>query len=445
MDLRDYQSAALELARGHALDGRRGCIIVAPTGSGKTRLAGEIISRALLKGSRILFLAHLRVLVEQAAGHFVGRGFPTGVIMGGIPRNPALPLQVATPHSWDSLDTKPPADLVFIDEAHHAESPRYTRVLEAYPDAFLVGLTATPQQSLANIFDSDAHPITTLELVDRNVLVPGRYFALQGASFEREDGQIMVDAGNLVSHWLRLGENRRTLVFSSRVEHSRAVAAAFLAQGVPALHVDAATSRRERDAAHQKLVNGELRVISNCGIYLEGYDNPAVSALVLARTAKTKATYIQICGRGLRAFPGKRDCIILDMCGNYDMYGPAEGYMPKLDIAEGAEPSVEGYRTCQACWRIFEAYRTRCPECGTRYIPVKRGMPEMSDVCLREVPPEEVEREARKKLILLEGLRHAKTLQDFQNLAEELGYKPGWAHIRWNLRNGHPPRHSHRF
>ncbi len=137
--LRDYQVDAIERCRREVARGRRRVVLVAPTGSGKTVIASAIVAGAAKKGRRTLFLAHRRELIGQAAAKLAEWGIDAGVILPGYPHRPEQLVQVASIQSLTARALRgsaiemPEADVVVVDEAHHATAATYRAILAAYP------------------------------------------------------------------------------------------------------------------------------------------------------------------------------------------------------------------------------------------------------------------------------------------------------------------------
>src|SRR5207302_348299 len=145
-----YQGRAVERLRDHIRAGVRRLLLVAPTGSGKTTIAGHLILGAVARGRRILFVAHRRELITQAYKRVLQMGLPedaVGIVMGqDVRRRPTAPVQVASIDTL-RLRAKPLADIVFRDEAHRALGKSDRQLAAHYPSALHIGLTATPYRS----------------------------------------------------------------------------------------------------------------------------------------------------------------------------------------------------------------------------------------------------------------------------------------------------------
>ena len=243
-DLRPYQREAIGQFNGEVAAGRRRVLLVAPTASGKTVIAGAIIAEAAAEGRRILFLAHRRELIQQAGRKLYAGGVDHGIIQAGFSRRPGAPVQVASVQTLHARAIRsaamdlPPADMVVVDEAHHVRARTYQRLLLAFPEAIVLGLTATPcrgdGRGLGNVFDALIECPPVAELIAAGYLVPTKVYAptrpdLAGVKVERGDYVEKQLAermdkprliGDVIGHWFKLGERRPTVVFATGVGHS---------------------------------------------------------------------------------------------------------------------------------------------------------------------------------------------------------------------------------
>ena len=153
VELHPFQSDVKDRLRAVVAGGTKRVLLVAPTGSGKTVIAAAIIKAALDRGRRELFLAHRRELVQQASRKLYDYGIDAGIIQAGIRPRLEQPVQIASIQTLDARAfrsprmPKPAADLIIVDEAHHVRARSWTRILDSYPDAVVIGLTATPCRS----------------------------------------------------------------------------------------------------------------------------------------------------------------------------------------------------------------------------------------------------------------------------------------------------------
>src|SRR3990167_3637293 len=347
MELRQYQVDAIDDLTTSAAGGKRRLLLVAPTGSGKTCISSQIIKNATSNGHRVLFLAHRRELVNQCEAKLESFGVKCGIVLSGEPWDPTHLVNVAsiqTLHSWvvrRKRASAPKADLVVIDEAHHFSSSKtWQEVLDSYPEAIILGMTATPinrqGKGMGHYFDEMIKCPSIAELREQGHLVPVRYFApsiidlkglktVAGDYVESElEKRLNIPklVGDICTNWARYGQNRQTLVFASGVKHSINIANAFRSLGVNASHVDGGTPKEERDIIVNNFTEEKIKVLCNCAVFTEGTDIPSASCLVFARPTKSLLLYLQVGGRVLRPFPGKTNSIILDHAGVVYEHGP---------------------------------------------------------------------------------------------------------------------------
>jgi superfamily II DNA or RNA helicase len=329
--LHDYQVKTRTDIDAAAAAGHRRILVTAPTGSGKTVVATSIINAAVARRERVLFLCHRRELTQNASRELHEVGVDHGIVQAGFPSRPGALVQVASIGTLHARAVRsrtielPPANLVIVDEAHHAPARSWRRLIEAYPKAIILGLTATPCRAdgkgLGNVFDVLIVSANVAELTAAKYLVPTRVYAparpnLAGVQVRRGDyveDQLAarMDTAKLVGdigeHWLRLGEQRPTVLFAVNVAHSVHIRDEFRRLGVLAEHIDGSTPLEERDAVLAKLAAGKIEIVTNCQVLTEGWNCPAVSCIVLARPTKSLGLFRQMIGRVLRPLPGKTD------------------------------------------------------------------------------------------------------------------------------------------
>ena len=257
-ELRRYQTDVLDRIQAEMAVGRRRICVVAPTRSGKTVIAAALTAR---RGDHVVFVVHRRELTTQTSRKLHDVGVDHGILQAGFPPRPGAPVQIVSIQTLyaRALRTSkielPPTDLLIIDEAHHVLGGTYMRLIEAYPDAVILGLTATPcrgdGRGLGNIFDTLIECPSVADLTQAGHLVPVKIFApvrpdLSGIRVERGDyveSQLAERmntpalVGNIVENWCRLGEHRRTVVFTMNVAHSVCIRNEFRRYGVSAEHI----------------------------------------------------------------------------------------------------------------------------------------------------------------------------------------------------------------
>lgn len=413
---RNYQLKAVNDIRSSFEAGNKQVLLLLPTGSGKTVIVAFIAKKAVELGKKVLFIANRQELIYQALRTLASFDLVCGVIMAGVPPKLDAQVQIASMqtyvrrmnleelrnHWWHD------ADLIIVDEAHGSISPSFQKILSNYGDKFVLGLTATPCRAdgrdLGEYYQDIVSTISTQQLIDKNYLVPPRYFAastpdLSGIKTVRGDYEKKVLGervntpklvGDIYENWSMICPDRPTIIFATNVPHSISIKNTFKSHRVSIAHIDARTPKGERDEALEALRAGVLQVISNVGILTEGFDFPDAACVALARPTKSLGLYIQMGGRGLRPSPGKNDCIILDFAGCAEEHGLLEWDREwSLDGKKKAwsEPRRKekegGLSKCPACHAVFTGQKS-CPDCGSELKPFGRKV-ETADAELKEL------------------------------------------------------------
>ncbi len=443
--LREYQRQAVDRLKAVL---RRRPILVAPTGSGKTVMAVALVEEM---GLPTLWLAHRKELIDQAAAHLEGLGLWPGRIMSGYAPAPLAKVQVA---SVQTLIRRalPAADLVVIDECHHARAGSYEQILEHYPQAHVVGLTATPfrldGRGLGDVFGEIVIAAHADDLCRAGVLHDPRVYAGKSPDLRRVKismgdyalGELSrrtnTDEQNadIVKTWLEKSPGRRTVAFAVDVMHSQAIVAAFRAASIPAEHVDGSTSRETRESILARLATGETLVVGNCMVLTEGWDLPALETAVIARPTASLNLHLQMIGRIMRACPDKQGAIVLDHAGNHHVHGRVTRrieYSLDSDTRVGESDPLR-LRRCKACQLLFDPMGSCCPECGWTPEPAtsRESVPIHGGGRLVEFDDGDFAYRA-EFWRLIEGQRMA------------AGFKPGWSAYRFKERFGDWPVVAH--
>jgi DNA repair protein RadD len=471
-DLYAFQADLIQQVEVMIAAGRDRLMIVLPTGAGKTVVAAEIIARAVARGERVVFLVHRRELTKQASKKLFRANVDHGVVQAGFPERPGERVQIASIATLyvraiaSRSREMPPADLIIVDEAHHARARTWQKILDHYSDAVVIGLTATPARpdgkGLGKIFREIVAPVTVADLTPK-YLVPAVTYApmtpdLNGVQIRRGDyvesqlaermnTQELV--GNIAEHVHRIGTGRRTVVFASGVRHSVAIRDELRLSGLRAEHIDGTTPIEERDLILAELANGTIDVVTNHSVLCEGWDAPEVSRIVLARPTRSFVLYRQMVGRALRPSPetGKENAIILDHAGAVFEHGFIEDPIAwTLFEDQRAENHVHtargkhvapGLTTCPECHAVRLEGKP-CSLCNWRPVAKPRYV-EVKDGQLGEVTRNgSVEKPALNEL---EFYRELVALLD-EKRQRHPGIKPGWVAHKFKDRIGNwPPLH----
>jgi superfamily II DNA or RNA helicase len=390
-----HQDRALDMLRHSLATGHKRPMLQAPTGAGKTVIGAAVVEGALRKGNPVLFTVPFLSLVDQTVERFDEQGIHAiGVMQGQHPATDAeQPVQVATIQTLLKR-AKPKAGIVLIDEAHkwfdHYGEWMADPVWAKVP---FVGLSATPwTKGLGKHYDDLLIPTTTKHLIStvnprtgRTYLSPFKVFApshpdltgVKTVAGDYHEGQLSermsqpVLIADVVSTWLRLGEDRPTLCFGVDRAHARKLADQFEAEGVPTGYVDMDTPADERVRIGQRLKNGQIKVVCNVYTLTTGVDWD-VRCIILARPTKSEMLFVQIIGRGLRSAEGKAECLILDHSDTTLRLGFVDDiHHDRLDMGKhqkGSDRDRERKPTlpkeCPSCSHLKPAGVHKCPHCG---------------------------------------------------------------------------------
>lgn len=334
--LRYYQKEALEAIEAKKKDGVRRQLVVLPTGGGKTVVFAQLPK---IYG-RTLVLAHREELLEQAKEkiEWANPGLEVEIEQGSRHAGRADVVVASVPtlgRAGSGRIEKYPRgyfDVVVIDEAHHAAAPSYGRILDYFDSALRIGVTATPQRGdktrLTDVFDEIVYFKSVGDMISEGFLSPltgiriptdvdiSGVHTSHGDFSEKELSQaVNVEARNrlIVEAYRKFAPGRKAIVFCVDVAHAHDAASAFTASGLRCGVITGAMSGDERAETLGRFRSGGLDVLTNCMVLTEGFDEPSVDCIILARPTQSQLLYTQIVGRGTRLNEGKQDCLIIDL------------------------------------------------------------------------------------------------------------------------------------
>ncbi|WP_141579676.1 DEAD/DEAH box helicase [Actinomadura sp. WMMA1423] len=362
--LRPYQTAAIEAVQAAAARGVQRPLVVLPTGAGKTITFADMIDQ---RGGRALVLAHRDELISQAADKIgqVAPGLAIGIVRASDNDVNAQVVvgsvqTLCLPHRLEQLT----ADFttVVVDEAHHAPARIYRDVLNgvgSFTDGgpLTVGFTATAGRSdgigLGHVWQDIVHQRGILQMIAEGYLVDVRALSVtsdvdldkvkvRGGDYSDGDlGAAIEDSEAIPAAALAYAKyagDRRGVAFTPTVATSQALAAELNSRGIVAEHLDGSIPRAQRRAILARLHTGETQVVTNCMVLTEGFDEPAVSCVLMLRPTKSTGLFTQMVGRALRPHPpsGKTDALVLDLAG-----ASAAGLATLADLAGLPPGSVD--------------------------------------------------------------------------------------------------------
>jgi ATP-dependent helicase IRC3 len=343
ISLREYQKEALNtvLHEFHAGVSRQ--LIALPTGSGKTLLMSGIAKHL---NKKTLIIAHRQELISQTVEklQLFWPEVDVGVCMGDRQEvhNQIVVGSVQSCYRPQRLAKlkEQGFSIMMIDEAHHAVSDSYQLLINELGfnknkiDKLLIGVSATiDRDGLGNIFEKVVFSRSIGTMIRANYLSPvvGRKIltnlSLSSVKISNGDFQIS-DLSELVNtpernnfiieKYKEYSPDRKTIAFCCDVQHCKDLSEAFKSQGIDSRAVWGDMLPEDRLSTLREFKSGKFQVVTSCGILTEGYDEPSVNAIIMARPTKSASLYIQCVGRGLRLWPGKQDCLVLDFSDKYN-------------------------------------------------------------------------------------------------------------------------------
>ncbi|MCK6458112.1 MAG: DEAD/DEAH box helicase [Phycisphaerae bacterium] len=401
MQLRPYQLEAVQAVYRHLRERDDNPCVVIPTAGGKTPVMATICRDAVqLWNGRVLILAHVRELLEQAAEklHLVAPDLPVGIYSAGLKRRDlGYAVTIAGIQSiYEKACDVGAVDLVIVDEAHlippDGEGMYRTFLANAKkinPQLRVIGMTATPFRMKSgticapeNILNAVCFEIGVRELIVQGFLCALRtkagtqrpdYDQLHVRAGEYVAGEVedMMDADNLVLSACReiveyTKDRKSVLIFASGVRHGQHICRVMTERHkVDCGFVCGETLPFERDSLLKRFREGTLKYLCNVNVLTTGFDAPNIDCVVILRPTLSPGLWYQMVGRGFRLYPGKADCLVLDFGGNALRHGPVDALRitPAESNGDGEAPAKE----CPQCHAVIAAGYANCPECGHEF------------------------------------------------------------------------------
>ena len=452
--LRAYQEKQVTDVRMAMRTSRR-VLMQSPTGSGKTVVFSHMAERVWSNAKRVYALAHRIEIVNQISKSFAGNNVRHGV-MAPERRETSWPVQCCMVQTLaNRLDRIPKPDLLIVDEAHHAVSETYLRIMRHWEGVHTLLVTATPQRldgrGLAEVADVLVPGPPVRWLIDNGFLAPFRYIAppvtadLSSLKVKMGDfvpGQVAdaVDRreviGDVEAHYREYFAGAPAVVFCPNVASSHHMAQAFAEKGWRAAAVDGKTDPDERRALIDAIGTGQLQALFSCSIIDEGTDLPEISGVINCAPTMSLTRYLQRVGRALRVKKDGRPAIIVDHVNDRLRHGmPDFKHRWSLEgRKKGSAQRAPATRNCPKCYLCFPP-APKCPDCGYVFpalanvgIPAGFGtgpgqLTELQQEWLRTGPYKDV-------------LRAAVTREQLVAVQKARGYEKGWVDLQLAIRAG---------
>ncbi len=400
--LRDYQVQVIKETYQCFRDGVRSLLIYAPTGAGKTAIACKMIADAVSKGRRVVFCVHRVKLIKQTQKTLQKYfGIESAIIWGNHPIDYDNPVQIAMVQTLQHRELPSDIGVVIVDEAHTTSYYKVCkRLLDTYSGGitvlskcFFIGLSASPwraksTEGFCQFFQTVVRAPYPQQLIESGYLCNARQFGYNGLiDYSKLDTDssgdytlksmqgVCTPAFNqdVVKKYLELCPTRKAIAFCASVSQAQDLANKFCNAGIVTAFIVANTSESEREEIFDKFARGEIQIITSMGVLCEGFDEPSVEAVILARPTRSRALLVQMCGRGLRLHSGKPDCWFVDFCENiYRLGHPTAEYEISLCPSFNKKPVSVDFenqvKECPYCHALVPQMAKICPHCGRELI-----------------------------------------------------------------------------
>ena len=416
----EHQSNLIADTSKHFQAGAKGVLIWLATGAGKTVIASDMIQKICKSQPPIWFLVHSEELIKQTSRTFKNFGIPHGIMAAGWPESTTAPVQICSIMSVKNRYTRYPSPRwIFWDECHYMGAKTWTNIYNLYPSARHIGLSATPVRLDGKGFDGFFQAISRGPsikwLIDNKYLSDYTIFAPTNFSTDGIkktagdfDSKMIAEAmnkpnivGDCFEQWVKYAKGLQTIAFSPNILFSESLVDKFRSNGVNAYHVDGKTPALEREKIINAYSEGKIQLLSNCNLFIAGFDVPKISCILDAAPTMSLARHIQKNGRGLRTAANKDKLIIIDQWNGYLRHGLIDDERD-WELAGKDKTNKRGNKNdtptkrCNVCFAANNSFNAFCTNCGSPFEVSKRSGPEQIDGDLAEIDKAEF-RKLRKK------------------------------------------------
>lgn len=460
--LRNYQTETIDQIYQSMKHGHKRIIVQQPPRTGKTVIMAEIARRTTSKGNHIMFLIHRKEVLSQAMTTFKQQNVKMNLATMGM-------VQSLTRHVSEL--TAP--QLIFVDEAHHALAKSYRRILDSFPNAYVLYFTATPIRTGHDQLDQIADDIIVGKsiqwLTEHHFLAPFHYYGLgdiDRSKLRKQNGDYSSNSmdealshqiyGHIVEQYQRLASGKQAVVYCHSIGSAKKVTEQFRKANITAEEIDGNTDQAIRDKLVQQFRDQQLMILVNVNLFTEGVDLPNVDCVIMARPTSSLALYLQFSMRCLNPRKGKT-AIIIDHVDNFLNFGLPDNdrdwkqaIVTKDKRKTANSDNGPALAQCSYCFGTFyrkDIHDGYCPLCGHALEKENKDY-KIVNVDLQEIKENQAVKH-RKQLVQkilndqvmanvadkLPGQLH--TLKEFQAYAELHNYSPGWAWYQFNNRRNH--------
>lgn len=410
--LRPYQKKSIDRIIKHYANGVNSVVFQLATGSGKTITSCALINRYIQKNTKnVLFLVHREELLTQFRRTMLEQHDiePQAIMAGARYRNPKFQIYVSMVETANNRLKKTPkwfgdVGMLIVDECHIGS---FNKVLQYFPNAFIVGLTATPltasrKRPLKSMYQEIVCGIDTPELIKAGALMPNITYHIKNdirrESFKIKNGEFDTTAmfmeyskGKHIENCVKAYEEKvlgkKTLVFNCNVRHSEMVNDAFLSKGYRSKHLDGTTDKAERAKILKWFKDTPNAILQNIGVLTAGFDEPSVECIIMNRSTMSLPLWLQCTGRGSRPSFLKESFTIIDLGSNAITHGDWSDARDWAQLFHNPpkpgdkKTGLAPVKFCVECDAIIAVSANVCEFCGAEQ-PKKKVNYDKDDVAL---------------------------------------------------------------
>ena len=441
----NHQSRAVDEIETDWKSGLKSVCLQMPTGSGKSRVIRQIVDNHYGSKKVIYLIAHRGTLVKQLSNEISEAGIKHGIISPGSPML-KYRVQVCSMQTLvNRLEKLDEADIIIIDECHRVLCGSYIKIIKYWPDANILGVTATPTrlsgEPLSDVFQKLITVTDIPTLIEEKKLSPFDYYApetidISGAKKQNGDFKIgdiaervdkKVICGSAVAHYKKLAEGRPGIVCCANIDHAEHVAEEFKINGYRAVAVHSKMNGVED--AISGLKNGTIDILCQCDLLSEGVDIKGAEVLIMLRHTQSIVIFLQQVGRVLRYQENKK-AIILDHVGNWERHGLPDDYR-EWSLSGKIKSDVSEKKRCPDCLRPVNKSERVCPYCGHSWVEsIERGTRELPEQIEGELVKITDARKLKNSAVLAIA-REAHTLAQAVNIGKNHGISSKYAYFIW--------------
>lgn len=408
IELRDYQEQAIFKIRNEFKNLNKKVVLCLPTGAGKTIVFTSIAKATLDKSlsNTVIVLTDRTELLNQTGGAFAKFGMnPINIAPNARKINLHGRCYVGMVKTIYNRKNKLQdlfnrVTLVIIDEAHKGD---FVKVLNLFPNAHIIGATATPimtgKRAMQDYYNSIVVGTDVSELIENGYLSNYTHYAPKGlditqlksnageyskASQMQQFGKAELYEG-LISNYKKYGRGKG-IIFCVNKEHAQKTASEFTKAGYNAKCLISGCSDSYRKATLDWFANTEDAILTNCGILTTGFNEPSIQTVVLNRATKSLPLFMQMIGRGSRTTSGKNEFIVIDMGNNHINHGlwdnarNWDSFFSGEHLKKSKKKQAAPIKDCPKCAAIIIASAARCTHCGFVFPKVKKELQVAKDL-----------------------------------------------------------------